>query len=136
MNAAATIYDGVHKYIRITDIDDDSHTYMDSAPVSPAGVLEGKYRVRENDILFARTGASAGIGDTDSAGVSDAAGDTGIVGGIGLPPKFGACGGRFGSIPGLYGFLLIINKQIASYIGINIPRTLWIIAILWDVSLW
>ena len=60
MNAAATIYDGVHKYIRITDIDDDSHTYMDSAPVSPAGVLEGKYRVRENDILFARTGASVG----------------------------------------------------------------------------
>lgn len=48
------------KYIRITDIDDDSHTYIDSAPVSPAGVLEGKYRVRENDILFARTGASVG----------------------------------------------------------------------------
>ena len=86
-------------------------------------------------IYSAGMGASAGIGDTDSAGVSDAAGDTGIVGGIGLPPKFGACGGRFGSIPGLYGFLLIINKQIASYIGINIPRTLWIIAILWDVSL-
>ena len=60
MNAAATIFDGVHKYIRITDIDDDSHTYIDSAPVSPAGVLEGKYRVRENDILFARTGASVG----------------------------------------------------------------------------
>ena len=60
MNAAATIFDGVHKYIRITDIDDDSHTYIDSAPVSPAGVLEEKYRVRENDILFARTGASVG----------------------------------------------------------------------------
>ena len=60
MNAAATIFDGVHKYIRITDMDDDSHTYIDSAPVSPAGVLEGKYRVRENDILFARTGASVG----------------------------------------------------------------------------
>ena len=60
MNAAATIFDGVHKYIRITDIDDDSHTYIDSALVSPAGVLEGKYRVRENDILFARTGASVG----------------------------------------------------------------------------
>ena len=60
MNAAATIFDGVHKYIRITDIDDDSHTYIDSAPVSPAGVLEGKYRVRENDILLARTGASVG----------------------------------------------------------------------------
>ena len=60
MNAAATVYDGVHKYIRITDIDDDSHTYVDANPVSPSGILEEKYRVRENDILFARTGASVG----------------------------------------------------------------------------
>ena len=60
MNAAATAFDGEHKYIRITDIDDDAHTYIDSSPVSPAGVLEEKYRVRENDILFARTGASVG----------------------------------------------------------------------------
>ena len=60
MNAAATTFDGVHKYIRITDIDDDSHTYIDADPVSPSGVLEEKYRVRENDILFARTGASVG----------------------------------------------------------------------------
>ncbi len=27
MNAAATVYDGSHKYIRITDIDDNSHLY-------------------------------------------------------------------------------------------------------------
>lgn len=60
MNAAATSFDGEHKYIRITDIDDDSHTYIDCNPVSPSGVLEEKYRVVENDILFARTGASVG----------------------------------------------------------------------------
>ena len=60
MNAAATTFDGIHKYIRITDIDDESHTYIDADPVSPFGVLEEKYRVRKNDILFARTGASAG----------------------------------------------------------------------------
>ena len=60
MNASATSYDGEHKYIRITDIDDDSHTYIDRDPVSPSGVLEEKYRVREDDILFARTGASVG----------------------------------------------------------------------------
>ena len=60
MNAAATAYDGIHKYIRITDIDDDSHTYTDSDHVSPSGTLDDKYRVKENDILFARTGASVG----------------------------------------------------------------------------
>ncbi|MFQ7292855.1 MAG: restriction endonuclease subunit S [Monoglobales bacterium] len=60
MNAAATSFDGEHKYIRITDIDDDTHTYIDCDPVSPSGVLEEKYRVREDDILFARTGASVG----------------------------------------------------------------------------
>ena len=60
MNAAATSFDGEHKYIRITDIDDDSHTYIDCDPVSPSGILEEKYRVVENDILFARTGASVG----------------------------------------------------------------------------
>jgi len=60
MNAAATSFDGEHKYIRITDIDDDAHTYIDCDPVSPSGVLEDKYRVVEDDILFARTGASVG----------------------------------------------------------------------------
>ena len=60
MNAAATVYDGSHKYIRITDIDDSSHLYSQDEPVSPEGQAEEKYRVRENDILFARTGASVG----------------------------------------------------------------------------
>ena len=60
MNAAATSFDGEHKYIRITDIDDDAHIYRDSDPVSPSGILEEKYRVVEDDILFARTGASVG----------------------------------------------------------------------------
>ena len=60
MNAAATIYDGSHKYIRITDIDDSSHRYTQDSLVSPEGQVEEKYRVLENDILFARTGASVG----------------------------------------------------------------------------
>ena len=60
MNAAATIYDGSHRYIRITDIDDSSHLYIQDELVSPEGQVEEKYRVRENDILFARTGASVG----------------------------------------------------------------------------
>ena len=59
-NAAATVYDGSHKYIRITDIDDNSHLYSQDVPVSPEGQVDEKYRVRENDILFARTGASVG----------------------------------------------------------------------------
>ena len=60
MNAAATVYDGSHKYIRITDIDDNSHLYSQDVSVSPEGQVDEKYRVRENDILFARTGASVG----------------------------------------------------------------------------
>ena len=60
INAAATVYDGSHKYIRITDIDDNSHLYSQDVPVSPEGQVDEKYRVRENDILFARTGASVG----------------------------------------------------------------------------
>ena len=60
MNAAAVDYDGTNKYIRITDIDENSHRYINSSPVSPSGILENKYKVMPNDILFARTGASVG----------------------------------------------------------------------------
>ncbi len=60
MNTAATDYDGFNKYIRITDIDDTSHKYLTTDIVSPSGVLSDKYLVQENDILFARTGASTG----------------------------------------------------------------------------
>lgn len=60
MNSAATTFDGVHKYIRITDIDDDSRQYLSDDIVSPSDTPEAKYRVHANDILFARTGASVG----------------------------------------------------------------------------
>ena len=60
MNAAAKIYDGVNKYIRITDIDEASSTYTDKDIVSPDGVLTDNYLVNNRDILLARTGASTG----------------------------------------------------------------------------
>lgn len=60
MNAPAKEYDGANKYIRITDIDEDTCTYKCDDVVSPNAQLEDKYRVRKNDILFARTGASTG----------------------------------------------------------------------------
>ena len=59
MNVAATDFDGMNKYIRITDIDDNTHLYNNN-PVSPDGKLEEKFLVNTNDILFARTGASTG----------------------------------------------------------------------------
>src|SRR5690606_10090217 len=60
MNSAAKTFDGENKYIRITDIDEASSKYIPDVPVSPEGDLEDKYLVKENDILFARTGASTG----------------------------------------------------------------------------
>lgn len=59
MNSAATEFDGTNKYIRITDIDEKTSLYSDT-PVSPLGILDDKFLVKENDILFARTGASTG----------------------------------------------------------------------------
>lgn len=60
MNAAAKSFDGNNKYIRITDIDEVSSQYLYDDVVSPDGELEDRYLVKENDILLARTGASAG----------------------------------------------------------------------------
>ena len=60
MNAPAKVFDGVNKYIRITDIDEASSTYNDSDTVSPDGTLTDTYLVNERDILLARTGASTG----------------------------------------------------------------------------
>ena len=60
MNAAAGEYDGRNKYIRITDIDDSTHAYLEDNVVSPTGELNDKYLVRQGDILLARTGASTG----------------------------------------------------------------------------
>ena len=60
MNAAAKNYDGVNKYIRITDIDEASSSYTDKDIVSPDGILTDNYLVNNRDILLARTGASTG----------------------------------------------------------------------------
>ncbi len=60
MNAAATEFDGTNKYIRITDIDDDSHRFVPLPLSSPEGKLETRFLVKNNDLLFARTGASVG----------------------------------------------------------------------------
>ena len=60
MNSAAIKYDGKHKYIRITDIDEETNAFIPNPLSSPDGELDEKYLVKENDILFARTGASVG----------------------------------------------------------------------------
>ena len=60
MNAAAVKYDGKHKYIRITDIDEETNAFIPNPLSSPDGEFEQRYLVKENDILFARTGASVG----------------------------------------------------------------------------
>ena len=60
MNTAAITYDGKHKYIRITDIDEETSAFIPNPLCSPNGDFEERYLVKENDILFARTGASVG----------------------------------------------------------------------------
>ena len=62
LNAAATEYDGENKYIRITDIDDDSREFKQEDVTSPDTDLSNaeNYKLSEGDILFARTGASVG----------------------------------------------------------------------------
>lgn len=62
LNAAAKEFDGINKYIRITDIDDDSRVFLDSDLTSPDCDLSSteKYKLQDGDIVFARTGASVG----------------------------------------------------------------------------
>lgn len=62
LNAAAMEFDGEHKYIRITDIDDSSRLFLDSDLTSPNIDLSNadNYKLKYGDILFARTGASVG----------------------------------------------------------------------------
>lgn len=62
LNAAATEYDGKHKYIRITDIDDSTHLFLQENLTSPNIDFSNAddYLLQEGDILFARTGASVG----------------------------------------------------------------------------
>lgn len=62
LNAAAKEYDGENKYIRITDIDDNTHEFLTDTLTSPDIDLIGaeNYKLAEGDILFTRTGASVG----------------------------------------------------------------------------
>ncbi len=60
MNAQALAFDGENKYIRITDINENSRKYIPNPLTSPDGLLEEKYKLKKGDVVFARTGASVG----------------------------------------------------------------------------
>lgn len=62
INAAAMPYDGINKYLRITDIDDSSHLFNQTGLTSPqsGNINLDSYLLEEGDITFARTGASVG----------------------------------------------------------------------------
>ena len=59
LNASGIDYDGEHKYLRITDIDEITHTFTPEDLTSPSEYSD-EYLLNENDIVFARTGASTG----------------------------------------------------------------------------
>ena len=64
LNASAKDFDGIHKYLRITDIDDSSRLFLTDKLSSPDVNFTEEdyenYKLRFNDLLFARTGASVG----------------------------------------------------------------------------
>lgn len=62
LNAAATDFDGVNQYLRITDIDDETREFNKTSLTSPDTNLDfaDNYILKQGDILFARTGASVG----------------------------------------------------------------------------
>ena len=64
LNASSKDFDGIHKYLRITDIDDSSRLFLTDKISSPDinFTEEGyeNYKLQKNDLLFARTGASVG----------------------------------------------------------------------------
>ncbi|MDD4822846.1 MAG: restriction endonuclease subunit S [Bacteroidales bacterium] len=59
VGATAVNYDGTNKYIRITDIDDETHSFIPSPIMSPSFFTDSNL-ANDGDILFARTGASVG----------------------------------------------------------------------------
>jgi type I restriction enzyme S subunit len=59
VGAEAVPFNGEDKYIRITDIDDESHRYNPNPVVSPSYFSEN-HLLKKNDIVVARTGASVG----------------------------------------------------------------------------
>lgn len=62
LNASAVKFDGVNKYIRITDINEKSRRFDYCQLTSPDADLSksDNYLLKNGDILFARTGASVG----------------------------------------------------------------------------
>ena len=64
INALAKDFDGIHKYLRITDIDDTSRLFLTAKLSSPDVDFTEEnyenYKLQKNDLLFARTGASVG----------------------------------------------------------------------------
>lgn len=62
LNAAAMEFDGENKYIRITDIDENSRLFLDKDLTSPNINLSNadNFKLKYGDIIFARTGASVG----------------------------------------------------------------------------
>ena len=62
LNAASKEFDGENKYIRITDIDDSTREFLQYDLTSPDISLKGaeNYKLKDGDIVFARTGASVG----------------------------------------------------------------------------
>ncbi|MPM18654.1 hypothetical protein SDC9_65067 [bioreactor metagenome] len=62
LNAAAKEFDGINKYIRITDIDDSTHVFLKTDITSPDTDMShaDRYKLQDRDIVFARTGASVG----------------------------------------------------------------------------
>ena len=59
IGASATEFDGENVYVRITDINESSRKINNDKLTSPDR-LDKKYLLNENDVLFARTGASTG----------------------------------------------------------------------------
>ena len=62
LNATAMEFDGKNKYIRITDIDDESREFLNKGLTSPNVDLSRaeNFKLQNGDIVFARTGASVG----------------------------------------------------------------------------
>ncbi|HCZ9748491.1 TPA: restriction endonuclease subunit S, partial [Staphylococcus aureus] len=59
IGASATRFDSKNIYIRITDIDEKSRK-LNYQNLTTPDELNNKYKLKRNDILFARTGASTG----------------------------------------------------------------------------
>ncbi|MCT7975780.1 restriction endonuclease subunit S [Laspinema olomoucense] len=60
LGASAIKFDGKHKYIRITDIDENTHCFTPNPLTSPDSGISPDYQLQDNDLVLARTGASVG----------------------------------------------------------------------------